>query len=116
MLGQEAGGGWYGGAGSNNVGNGAGGSSYISGHDGCIGVSNNQGIANTTTYSSISDSYSYTGYKFTNTVMVDGGGYSWTTTKGATSLGMPTKSGSSSGTIMTGNVGDGYCKVSILAY
>jgi hypothetical protein len=77
--GSSGGGGWWGGkaATADGVG-GGGGSSYISGHAGCIGVSNT-GTANVATYSTLSDSYSFTGYVFTNTIMTDGHGYAWTT-------------------------------------
>ena len=116
--GYSAGGGagWYGGGGggvdggSDDDGGGAGGSSYISGHEGCIAVTSN-GTAKTSTYSDVSDSVSYTGYRFMHTVMIDGAGYSWSTTKSSASSGMPTYDGLST---MIGNTGNGYAKITYL--
>ena len=85
------GGGWWGGItqnpGHNEYWNdGQGGSSYISGHTGCVAVTS---LTDTTpkagcdTGTSDRDcSLSPTGYSFTNTIMIDGHGYSWTNTKG----------------------------------
>ncbi len=111
------GGGWYGGgagggtgAGGNGHG-GGGGSSYISGHAGCIGITSN-GTPKTNLYSNINDSYSYNGYYFTNTKTIDGQGYNWTTEK-EKYVGMPTHDGAS---IMTGNSGNGYAKITLISY
>ena len=43
--------------------------------------------------------------------MIDGQGYSWTTTKDATITGMPTYDGTAT---MTGNTGNGYAKITYL--
>ena len=102
--------GWYGGGGSASVGAGGGGSSYISGHAGCIGV-NSSAEPKTSEYSELSDSISYTGYKFTNTVMIDGQGYSWTTEKTSSLSGMPYFLGEKT---ITGNTGNGYAKITYL--
>ena len=109
------GGGWYGGGGggySDSKGyiTGAGGSSYISGHNGCIGV-NSSGTPLKSTASSKADSYSWTNFIFTNTEMIDGRGYSWTTTVSSSSTGMPNYSGSGT---MTGNLGNGYARITYL--
>ena len=104
------GGGWYGAAGGAHVGSvSSGGSSYISGHNGCIAV-DNTGTPVATTASSVSDSYSYTGYKFTSTKMIDGEGYKWTTERGGLTQ-MPTHDGT---TVMTGNEGDGFAKITFV--
>ena len=108
--------GWYGGGGggvdssSDDDGPGAGGSSYISGHAGCIGV-NSSGKSLASTYSKLADSISYTGYSFTNTSMIDGTGYPWTTVKSSSSSGMPSPTSAS---LITGNTGDGYAKITYL--
>ena len=107
--------GWYGGGGggyTDSVGwtSAAGGSSYISGHNGCIGV-NSSGTPLKSTASSKADSYSWTNFIFTNTEMIDGRGYSWTTTVSSSSTGMPNYSGSGT---MTGNLGNGYARITYL--
>lgn len=94
--------------GSNTIGSGAGGSSYISGHNGC------DAIKEKSTSSSIihsGQSIHYSGYQFTNTTMIDGAGYKWTTTKASTSTGMPQKNGSGT---MIGNTGNGYAKITFI--
>ena len=56
-----------------------GGSSFISGHTGC------NAIAETSTSNSIThtgQANHYSGLVFTETKMIDGAGYSWTTAKG----------------------------------
>ena len=86
--GSGGGGGLYGGSGSSGMGvgvwGGGGGSSYISGHPGCT--------AKTLT--------------FTNTIMIDGAGYEWTSTKGE-QVGIPTTANQS--IRQNGYVGNGYC-------
>ena len=114
-----AGGGYYGGTSatytydqgkqysiSEFYGPGAGGSSFISGHNGC------KAIKSSSTESSIShESHAnhYSGYVFTSTIMIDGLGYQWTTTKGTLKT-MPNPSGGNfaSG---KGNSGNGYCRI-----
>ena len=90
-VGSGGGGGLYGGSGSSGAHSttwsGGGGSSYISGHPGCT--------AKTLT--------------FTNTVMIDGAGYQWTSTKGE-QVGIPTTANQS--IRENGYVGDGYCLIS----
>ena len=95
--------GWYGGAGGAYAGGQAsGGSSYISGHDGCVAVNYD--------LSQRSDSISYTGYKFTNTKMVDGIGYKWTTSKGSyIGVNHPLY-----GTEQAGHDGNGYAKITYI--
>ncbi len=105
----SGGSGWYGGGGS-YASSGGGGSSYISGHAGCIGV-NSSGKSLTSTYSKLADSISYTGYKFTNTQMIDGQGYPWTIVKSSASSGMPSPTSAS---LITGNTGSGYAKITYL--
>ena len=88
--GSGGGGGLYGGSGASGLMNGVwfggGGSSYISGHSGCT--------AKTLTFSS--------------TVMIDGAGYQWTSTKGSR-VGIPT---SANGSVrQNGYVGNGFCRI-----
>ena len=114
------GGGYYGGgagwAGDGVVGSAAGGSSYISGHTGCVAITSQNDITPksgcTTGTTDNSCSIHYSGKKFTNTVMIDGQGYSWTNTKGALQQ-MPNPSGGyyASG---TGNSGNGAVKITLV--
>lgn len=108
------GGGWYGG-GSSPVGRsgwagsaGGGGSSYISGHTGSVATvsATNQapkdGCITGTTNNECS--ISYTGYRFTSTLMIDGAGFRWTYRKVALQQ-MPNPAGGyyTSGQGHTGN-------------
>ena len=117
------GGGYWGGVGTAGVGGyagGSGGSSFISGHNGCVAIksatdrSPRLGTNNATCDDGTTDitcSYHYSGYKFTNTVMIDGQGYKWTTERGSEVVGMPTYDGTGT---MTGNSGNGYAKITYL--
>ncbi len=101
------GGGYYGGGASYENTGAGGGSSFISGHNGC------DAIAESSTQSNIihtGQPNHYSGYVFTDTVMIDGAGYKWTNVKG-TYTGMPTHDGKST---MTGNSGNGYAKITYL--
>ena len=100
------GGGYYGGNAANWTG-GAGGSSFISGHNGCDAIkkeSTEDNIIHT------GQSIHYSGLYFTNTVMIDGNGYNWTSEKGDC-IGMPSHDES---TKMVGNLGNGYAKITLL--
>ena len=109
--GGAGGGGWYGGGGaSGQIGAGGGGSSYISGFEGCIAVDSSS-TAVSDKYSKLDDSISYTGYKFANSIMIDGAGYQWTIEKSTSSTGMTSKTGDS---IVKGNTGNGYAKITYL--
>ena len=93
--GSGGGGGLYGGGGAgglyNGVWNGGGGSSYISGHPGCTAKS----------------------ITFSSTVMIDGAGYQWTSTKGS-QVGIPTIA---DGTVrQNGYVGNGFCRITRYGY
>lgn len=100
--------GYYGGGGagfiSAGVSSGAGGSSFISGHNGCDAVSE-ESLEDNIIHTG--QSVHYSGYSFTNTVMIDGNGYNWTTEKGEY-VGMPTFDNTST---MIGNSGNGYAKI-----
>ena len=89
---------------------GMGGTCYISGHPGCIAIASAAGTSASTAGSdnSVERATHYSGLKFTNTIMIDGAGYPWTTSKGASTTTMPTPPG---GTISAGNVGNGYCRI-----
>lgn len=109
--------GWYGGGGGTttncNITSSASGSSYISGHIGAIGTqSPTSHVYDSKCISSLTleCSKSYTGYVFTDTKMIDGYGYSWTTSKG-NQINMPNITGNGT---MTGKSGDGYAKITYL--
>ena len=107
------GGGYYGGAGgrSDSWGSsGSSGSSYISGHAGCVAITS-AGLPKAETYTTLADSIHYTNMKFTNTTMVDGYGYQWTTVKGNAVFYMPSYDEKST---MTGHSGNGYAKITYL--
>lgn len=73
------GGGYYGGGGGARDridGSGGGGSSFISGHEGCDAITETS-IENNIVHTG--QSIHYSGLKFTNTLMIDGNGYKWTT-------------------------------------
>ena len=87
--------------------NGAGGSSYISGHNGCDAIkeeSTEDNIIHT------GQSIHYSGMYFTDTVMIDGSGYKWTTQKGEYT-GMPSHDGTGT---MKGNAGNGYARITYI--
>lgn len=101
------GGGYYGGTAENWTG-GVGGSSFISGHNGCDAIkeeSTDDNIIHT------GQSIHYSGLYFTDTVMIDGNGYKWTTEKGEYT-GMPSHSDNST---MTGNTGNGYARITLVS-
>ena len=100
------GGGYYGGYGGSGA-NAGGGSSFISGHDGCDAIkeeSTENNIIHT------GQSVHYSGMYFTDTVMIDGEGYKWTTEKGSYT-GMPTHDGTGT---MKGNAGNGYARITYI--
>ena len=95
--------GYYGGM-TNNVSgasSGSGGSSFISGHDGCIAV-DEQGT-------STENSTHYSGITFTDTVMIDGNGYEWTTQRGSY-----IKMEDPYGNYVDGKSGNGYARITLL--
>ena len=103
-------GGYYGGGSGPS---GGGGTSYISGHTGCVAITSQSSITPksgcTTGTSNNSCSLHYSGKKFTDTVMIDGRGYSWTNTKGSLTQ-MPSPNGGyyESG---VGNSGNGAIRI-----
>ncbi len=105
--------GYYGGGGGAHItpstsGGGGGGSSFISGHDGCDAISEE---STQTKIIHTGQSKHYSGYVFTDTIMIDGNGYSWSNIKGER-IGMPTHDGT---TTMTGNLGNGYAKITLIS-
>ena len=119
--------GYYGGAGGNgdtccgSGGSGGGGSSFISGHNGCVAIESSASLtprldssgnrcANGTT--DIECSKHYSGYIFTDTVMIDGAGYQWTTVKGS-QVQMPKPDGTLY-PLGQGHTGNGYAKITYL--
>ncbi len=101
----------YGGGGYGIVnidhGSGGGGSSFISGHNGCDAIkeeSTSDNIVHT------GQNVHYSGYKFTDTVMIDGKGYNWTNIKG-NYIGMPSHDGKNT---ISGNSGNGYAKITLV--
>ena len=108
--GAGGGGGYYGGGASNMGGiGGAGGSSYISGHEGCIAI-DASGSPLVDSYTTLADSVHLSGYKFTNTYMVDGNGYFWDTEK-RTLVNQYDNTGT---TTQAGQSGNGYAKITYL--
>ncbi len=103
----KGGGGYYGGGGGPSSG---GGSSFISGHDGCDAISEQSTEDNII---HTGQSIHYSGMRFTDTVMIDGAGYKWTTEKleDLGVIGMPTHDGTGT---MIGNKGDGFAKITLL--
>ena len=103
------GGGYWGGCGSDIIA--YGGSCYISGHPGCVAIKNASSTDASTagTENSVERSKHFSGlyFKSNTTVMIDGAGYSWTTTRGSKTA-MPEPDG---GTVSDGygHTGDGYC-------
>ncbi len=102
------GGGYYGGGQSGHIASAGGGSSFISGHEGCNAIEESSTATN---IQHTGKSIHYSGLYFTETKMVDGAGYSWTTEKGK-KTDMPKHDGSD-GT-MVGNSGNGYAKITYL--
>lgn len=124
LLGRSAGGGggYYGGAQSGRYAadtfiSGTGGSSFISGHTGSVAITSATDLTprkdsqdNQCADGTIDSlcSIHYSGISFTNTVMIDGAGYQWTTEKGNQPVGMPNIYNSST---EMGHKGSGYAKV-----
>ena len=100
------GGGYY--VGNNgDAANSGGGSSFISGHNGCDAIkeeSTEDNIIHT------GQSIHYSGLYFTDTVMIDGNGYNWTTEK-SDYLQMPSHVDN---TTMTGNHGNGFARITMI--
>ena len=100
---------------------GSGGSSFISGHTGCVAIASESSTAARTTASGgtcttgSTDnvcSIHYSGKIFTNTVMIDGEGYSWTHVKGELTK-MPNPNGGyyADG---VGHTGDGFARITFI--
>ncbi len=125
-YGGGGGGGYYGGAGGSNAPStgggetgGGGGSSYISGHTGCIAITSStnrsprKGTDDAECAEGTTDnrcSIHYSEVYFNNTVMIDGGGYSWSNVVG-NQVGMPDLAGTGT---MNGNNGNGYAKITFV--
>ena len=102
----SGGGGYYTGSGGSAA-NAGGGSSFISGHDGCDAItedSTEENIVHT------GKPFHYSGLYFTDTQIIDGRGYNWTTKK-EDYIEMPTFDGTSK---MKGNSSHGYAKITFL--
>ena len=116
-YGSGGGGGWYGGTGggctNGFVDSGSGGSSYISGHEGCVGITSVDNATPKTgcdtSSTDVDCSKSPFEYVFTNTTIVDGGGYVWTNTKGS-----QTGQIQPDGTTATGHSGNGYARITYM--
>lgn len=101
-----AGGGYYGGGGTKWHSQGGGGSSFISGHNGCDAI--------TAEGTHTGQSIHYSNLYFTNTIMIDGGGYEWTNTKQALRQ-MPSKVEGEYYESSYGNAGDGFARITLLS-
>ena len=110
--GAGGGGGYYGGSGGSGICCGdmgaGGGSSYISGHDGCKAITEDSTDGKIT---HLDTSEHYSRKIFTETVIIDGSGYNWTTQKGD-KIDMPTHDGSEER--MEGNSGDGFARITYI--
>jgi len=108
------GGGYYGGSGASGTlaggsgQGGGGGSSFISGHNGCNAISESSTKKNII---HIGNSNHYSGYIFTNTLMIDGFGYLWTTQQESLYI-MPSYNETLN---TTGNLGNGYARITFIA-
>lgn len=109
-------GGWYGGSGASGAGGGSfgagGGSSFISGHPYCNGINSSgthQGASKPSKvrYQGTGSEHTIT---FTSTVIIDGGGYAWTSSSRGKATQMPKPDGGyyASG---FGHPGNGYAKI-----
>ena len=98
----------------NGGGIGGGGSSYISGHTGCVAVALTSTPTNikprfswcTTGTTDNTCSINYSTVYFTDTVMIDGNGYSWTNTKGSL-----TRMYEPNGSSANGHSGNGHARI-----
>ena len=120
-CGGAGGGGYWGGASGGNgvvgVGGavGSGGSSYISGHQGCIAIASAASTAASTAgvNNSVERATHYSGLVFSNTVMIDGAGYQWTTSAGS-QIYVPQTDFYDTVNRETenhGHIGDGFCRI-----
>ena len=101
--GGAGGAGYYGGGKASDCSSGGGGgSSFISGHNGCDSIDENGGHTG--------QSIHYSGLFFTNTIMIDGSGYDWTTVRGSY-VGQPQPNG----TTATGHSGNGYARITLVS-
>ena len=87
---------------------GGGGSSFISGHNGCDAISEESTATNII---HTGQSVHYSGYKFTDTIMIDGTGCKWTNEKTTVCDGMPSHDGTST---IQGNTGNGYARITLI--
>lgn len=116
--------GYYPGGGATCASGAGGGSSFISGHTGSIAITedstsgsirtrnDSEGNACTEGTTDIECSKHYSNYVFTDTKMVDGQGYSWSTVKGD-KTGMPSYSDSS--VTVDGNNGAGHARITAIS-
>lgn len=103
-AGCAGGGGYYGGGGAVCENGAGGGSSFISGHNGCNAIN----IISEHTGQSVH----FSGYSFTNTTIIDGAGYNWTTVKGS-QVQMPNPAGSLY-SLGQGHSGNGHAKITLM--
>lgn len=120
----SGGNGYYPGGGA-SCGNGAGGgSSFISGHTGCVAIisststSARTGTGGATCTTGTTDnlcSVHYSGKVFTNTLMIDGAGYTWTNSKSST-VGTNLMPNPEGGTYASGvgHSGNGYARITYI--
>jgi hypothetical protein len=84
----------------------AGGSSFISGHDGCDAITEDG--------KATGQSIHFSGKYFTNTLMIDGAGYQWTSSRQSL-YNMPSKVDGEVYSSGYGNSGDGYARITLLS-
>jgi hypothetical protein len=102
--GAGGGSGYYGGSGGATNNNGFGGVSFISGHNGCISIDSLGAPTGQADH--------YSGYVFTNTIMIDGAGYAWTNIRGLQQQ-MPKPTGDLY-SLGNGHVGNGFARITPL--
>ena len=102
----------------------SGGSSFISGHEGCVAILNtssedaegSQTLNFRDDADAVAKSTHYSGKVFTNTVMIDGRGYPWTTVVGTSKQAMPNPQSGSNYTTGYGHLGNGFARITIMPY
>lgn len=114
--------GYFGGSGASGLSNGgwdgASGSSYISGHTGCVAMQEGTTTPKTGCTTGTTDnlcSVHYSNKVFTDTLMIDGAGYTWTNVKAAT-VGTNLMPNPGGGTYASGvgHSGNGYARITYM--
>ncbi len=112
------GGGYWGGGGGDRGTHG--GSSYISGHAGCVAVTSASSTSpkggSSASPLTVDRATHYSGLAFDPTVMIDGAGYQWTTSKGSLKAMPNPTTASSNYSSGVGHSGNGYARITCKPY